>query len=137
MDAFLRFSGATRRESAIDVWLNREPDELHAIGREWFARMRECGDDVRELLHDGHPTVCVNDAAFAYVNIFTAHVNVGFFHGATLQDPSGLLEGKGRFMRHVKLRPGSRIDSVALDSLITAAYRDIKDKLRGAAQLPG
>jgi hypothetical protein len=133
MDAFLRFSGATGRDPAIDIWLNREPEELHAMGREWFARMRQCGDDVRELLHDGHPTVCVEDAAFAYVNIFTAHVNVGFFHGATLPDPGGLLEGNGRFMRHVKLRPGAEIDSAALASLITAAYRDIKDKLRGAA----
>ena len=103
------------------------------MGREWFARMRQCGDDVRELMHDGHPTVCVEDAAFAYVNIFTAHVNVGFFHGATLHDPSGLLEGDGRFMRHVKLRPGSQVDSAALASLIVSAYRDIKDKLRGAA----
>jgi hypothetical protein len=133
MDAFLRFTGATRRNSAIDVWLDREPDALHAIGREWITRMRQCGDDVRELMHDGHPTVCVEDAAFAYVNIFTAHVNVGFFHGATLHDPEALLEGKGRFMRHVKLRPGSQIDSVALVSLITAAYRDTKDKLRGTA----
>jgi len=132
MDAFLRFNGATRRDSAIDIWLN-QPDELHTIGREWFGRMRQCGDDVRELMHDGHPTVCVEDAAFAYVNIFTAHVNVGFFHGAALHDPGGLLEGNGRFMRHVKLKPGSPIDSVALGSLIVAAYRDIKDKLRGAA----
>jgi len=133
MDAFLRFNGGTSRDPAIDLWLNREPDELHAIGREWFGRMRQCGDDVRELMHDGHPTVCVEDAAFAYVNIFTAHVNVGFFHGATLHDPGGLLEGNGRFMRHVKLRPGSQIDSAALAALIAAAYRDIKDKFRGAA----
>ena len=132
MDAFLRFNGATRRDSAIDIWLN-QPDELHTIGREWFARMRQCGDDVRELMHDGHPTVCIEDAAFAYVNIFTAHVNVGFFHGATLHDPSGLLEGDGRFMRHVKLRPGSQVDTAALASLIVSAYRDIKDKFRGAA----
>ena len=132
MNAFLRFNGATSRDPAIDIWLN-QPDELHTIGREWFARMRQCGDDVRELMHDGHPTVCIEDAAFAYVNIFTAHVNVGFFHGATLPDPSGLLEGDGRFMRHVKLRPGSQVDSAALASLIVSAYRDIKDKLRGAA----
>ena len=137
MDAFLRFNGATSRDPAIDIWLNRDPDELHAIGRKWFGRMRQCGDDVRELMHDGHPTVCVEDAAFAYVNIFTAHVNVGFFHGATLHDPSGLLEGHGRFMRHVKLRPGSKVDSAAIAALIVAAYRDIKDELRGAASLSG
>ena len=58
---------------------------------------------MRELLHDGHPTACVADAAFAYVNAFTAHVNVGFFRGAELVDPARMLEGTGRYMRHVKL----------------------------------
>lgn len=44
-----------------------------------------------------------------------AHVNVGFFRGAELADPDGLLEGSGRFMRHVKLRPGLNIDHDALE----------------------
>jgi hypothetical protein len=35
--------------------------------------MRECGDDVRELLHDHHPTACVEDAAFAYADVFRDH----------------------------------------------------------------
>jgi hypothetical protein len=39
--------------------------------------------------------------------VFTAHVNVGFFRGAELSDPNGLLQGTGKFMRHVKLRPGA------------------------------
>ena len=92
--------------------------------------MRECGDDVRELLHDGHPTACVGDAAFAYVNAFRAHVNVGFFRGAGIADPPGLLEGTGRFMRHVKLGPGRDVDAAALMQLIETAYADIKGRLK-------
>jgi hypothetical protein len=87
--------------------------------------MRRCGDDVRELLHDGLPTVCVDDAPFAYVGVFKDHVNVGFFHGASLADPAGLLEGTGKSMRHVKLRPGVAFNEKALEVLIAAAYRDI------------
>ena len=90
--------------------------------------MRQCGDDVRELLHDGHPTACVGDAAFGYVNAFTAHVNVGFFLGAHLADPAGLLEGSGKNMRHVKLRPGTEVDRVALGALIEAAYSRVKSQ---------
>jgi hypothetical protein len=41
------------------------------------------------------------DAPFGYVNVFTSHVNVGFFHAATLPDPDGLLQGTGKFMRHL------------------------------------
>ena len=91
--------------------------------------MRQCGDDVREVLHDGHPTACVADAAFGYVNIFKAHVNVGFFRGAEIADPEGLLEGTGRFMRHVKLRPDCDFKAAALRKLIDTAYADMKDRL--------
>lgn len=131
MTAFLRFNGAVEREPAIDAWLDARRPDLGAIARTWFSRIRQCGPDVRELMHDGCPTACVEDAAFAYVNAFRAHVNVGFFHGASLPDPAGLLEGSGRFMRHVKLRPGTAADGEALEALIAAAYRDIVAKLKG------
>ena len=91
--------------------------------------MRNCGEDVRELLHDGHPTACVADAAFGYVSVFRDHVNVGFFLGAELPDPGGLLEGTGKFMRHVKIRPGREIDAAALAALIRVAYSDMKRRL--------
>lgn len=91
--------------------------------------MRSCGPDVTELLHDGHPTACVEDAAFGYVNVFTSHVNVGFFHGASLDDSSRLLQGTGRFMRHVKAAPGVLPDRAPLEALIRAAYEDIKARL--------
>lgn len=109
---------------AIDAWLSAQPDELRALAEPWFARMRRAGPEVRELMHDGLATACVGDAPFAYVGVFAAHVNVGFFHGAELPDPRGLLRGTGRSMRHVRLLPGAAIDESALDALIDAAYRD-------------
>jgi hypothetical protein len=91
--------------------------------------MRQCGDEVREVLHDGCPVACLGDGAFGYVNVFTAHVNVGFFQGAALPDPAGLLRGTGKFMRHVKLRRGVAADEAALQRLIEAAWRDIKTRV--------
>lgn len=91
--------------------------------------MRGCGDDVRELLHDGHPTACAGDAAFGYVNAFRAHINVRFYRGAEIADPDGLLEGTGRFMRHVTLRPDHDVDAGALTKLIATAYTDMKRRL--------
>jgi hypothetical protein len=104
--------------------------ELGASAQHWFEVMRGCGDDVRELLHDGHPTACIADAAFAYVNAFKAHVNVGFFRGAEIADPEGLLEGTGKFMRHVKLRPGCDVNVTALTTLIDTAYTDMRGRLK-------
>ena len=129
MSRVLRFPSATRRDPAIDIWMHDHPGELGTIARRWFEVMRNCGEDVRELLHDGHPTACVADAAFGYVNAFSAHVNVGFFRGAEIADPAGLLEGTGKFMRHVKLRPGSEVDARALMELIRTAYTDMKHRL--------
>ena len=110
--------------------MREHSEELGAIARHWFEVMRERGDDVRELLHDGHPTACVGDAAFGYVNAFTAHVNVGFFRGAELADPARLLEGAGKYMRHVKLRPERGVDAMALTRLIDTAYADMKRRLK-------
>ena len=130
MPALLRFNGAVERASAIDAWLDAQPSELGSIARSWFALMRECGADVRELMHDGFPTVCVEDAPFAYVGVFRNHVNVGFFHGAALPDPADLLRGSGKYMRHVKLKPGLALDHSSLEALIAAAYRDILTRLK-------
>ena len=125
----LRFNGGVEHDPAIDAWLKERAGELGAIAERWFSLMRKCGDEVRELVHDGCPVACLGDAPFGYVNVFTAHVNVGFFHGAELPDPSRLLEGNGKFMRHVKLRPGTPVNEAALSRLIEAAYADIKARV--------
>ena len=125
----LRFNGAVERDPAINAWMKEHPDELGAIALEWFEVMRKCGDEVRELLHDGCPTACLGDVPFGYVNVFASHVNVGFFRGASLPDPARLLQGTGKFMRHVKLRPGTATNTAALSRLIDTAYSDIKARV--------
>jgi hypothetical protein len=77
----------------------------------------------------------VDDAAFGYVNVFKAHVNVGFFRGAEIADPHGILEGTGKFMRHVKLRPEQDVDAAALIGLIETAYTDMKRRVKAEASL--
>jgi hypothetical protein len=129
MNKLFRFSEAVRQDPTIDTWLQQQSPELGAIARAWFQRMRECGRDVRELMHDGCPTACVEDAAFGYVGVFRAHANVGFFRGSELEDPTGLLEGTGKRMRHVKVKPGVDLDSAALAALISTAYADMKLRL--------
>jgi hypothetical protein len=105
----LRFNGAVERDPAIDAWMKEHAGELGAIALQWFEAMRKCG--------------------VGCVNVFTSHVNVGFFHGAALPDPARLLQGNGKFMRHVKLRPGMATNAAALSRLIDAAYSDIKERV--------
>lgn len=132
MSRLMLFPSAVRQDPAIEDWMRSHSGALGDIAQHWFDVMRACGSDVRELIHDGHPTACVGEAAFCYVNVFTAHVNVGFFLGAELTDPTGLLQGAGKYMRHVKIKPGQMIDAGALEALITRAYRDMKDRVKTA-----
>jgi len=124
-----RINGSVERDPAIEKWMEAHAGELGAIARRWFEAMRKCGDEVREVLHDGCPTACLGDMAFAYVNVFTSHVNVGFFQGAGLPDPDRLLQGTGKFMRHVKISTGTAVNDAALNRLIEAAYSDIKERV--------
>ena len=126
-DPILRFDGAVEHDPAIEAWFD-DGALLRVMVEPWFRRMRACGPDVLELFHDGCPVVLVGDVPFAYVNAFKAHVNVGFFHGAFLPDPKGLLEGTGKRMRHVKLRPEEEVDEAGLEALIEAAYGDVRGR---------
>ena len=127
--ALLTFNGTVEHDPAIDAWFQDHPGELGSIAHNWFEVMRRCGDEVREILHDDCPNACLGDAPFASVNVFTSHVNVGFFHGASLPDPARLLQGNGKHMRHVKLKPRMPTDFALLNRLIEAAYADIKNRV--------
>ena len=128
-DDLFRLPSAVRRDPRIEAWFDEITDPFRSIVRPRFERIRNCGPDVRELLHDGCPVACVGDAAFAYVNAFAAHAAIGFFHGASLADPAGLLEGDGTRMRHLKFRPGSDVDDDVVNALIVAAYEDMRRRL--------
>ncbi len=129
MNQLFLFPAAAQRDPAVDAWLTECPGNLGEIARRWFAVMRDCGDDVRELLHDDQPTACMGEAAFACVDSFSFHANVGFFRGAKLDDPAQLLQGTGKFMRHAKLRPGEDLNASALVQLIEAVYRDMQARV--------
>jgi len=131
MDGLFLFPEASRLHPDVEAWMLDLTGELGEITREWHGVMKSCGADVLELLHDGHPTVCVGGAAFAYVNAFKAHASVGFFRGAELDDPAGLLEGSGKLLRHVKVRPGASLNADALTMLIRAACKDMRARTQG------
>ena len=129
-DAPFLLSSAVSRDPAVAAWFD-VADPFRLMLRDWFAAMRGCGVGVCECLHDHVPTACVEvdgaKAAFAYVAAYRAHAAIGFFHGAGLPDPTGLLEGSGVRMRHIKLRLGAARDKYAIAALIAAGYRAAKD----------
>ena len=59
----LRFPSAVKKDRTVDAWRRGQADALRPYAEKWFAQMRQCGGDVRELLHDGCPVACVTDAS--------------------------------------------------------------------------
>lgn len=129
MPKLLRYTGNDLQDIQFSDWLSQKPDELQPIAQKWFSAIKRSGSEAQDIFHDNYPIVCVDQAPFAYVNAFTKHVNLGFFYGAYLPDPSGLLEGTGKHMRHIKLRPDTAIDEKEVLNLIALAYADILQRL--------
>ena len=125
----LKFYGKDIQELDFKPWLEGKPEALRPIARKWFEAIQNVGADVQAIFHDNYPIGCVEEAPFAYINVFIKHVNVGFFYGVDLPDPAGLLEGTGKRMRHIKLKPELHNQDEHISNLIIWAYEDIKARL--------
>ncbi len=69
---------------------------------------------------------------YAYIGMQASHVNLGFYHGASLADPEGLLEGSGKELRHVKLRDVAATKSDDVTALLREA---ISERRRAASKV--
>jgi hypothetical protein len=125
----MTYNGAQENDPKVLEWIADHQSEHGQMAAYWFGHIRNLGDEILDLLHDGYPTACIGRYPFAYVGAFKAHANLGFFYGVDLPDPHGLLEGSGKRLRHVKLKPGKPGDHHALETLIRAAYADIQHRL--------
>ena len=66
MNQLFFFENSVKRDPAIDLRMKQHAGELGEIARHWFEAIRHCGNDVRELMHDGYATACVSTAAFVF-----------------------------------------------------------------------
>lgn len=66
---------------------------------------------------------------FCYIGAFSAHVNLGFYYGADLPDPLGLMDGTGKKLRHIKLKNMEAADQPAVRDILMASLEERKDVL--------
>jgi len=66
---------------------------------------------------------------YVYILPHTNWVNLGFYKGADLPDPDGLLEGTGKMLRHIKIRAAAEADNPKIHTLIEAALAERKQAL--------
>ncbi|MGB3468296.1 MAG: DUF1801 domain-containing protein [Cyclobacteriaceae bacterium] len=129
MEKLLLYTGKDLQDITMNDWLLSKAPDLRPLAVKYFNEIKKCGNDVQDIFHDGYPIGCVHSAPFAYVNAFKNHVNVGFFYGSDLYDKNGLLEGNGKRMRHIKIKPELIYDDKEIIALIEASYIDINERL--------
>ena len=63
---------------------------------------------------------------YTYIAIQASHINFGFYHGASLRDPTGLLEGTGKELRHIKVHDVAHVKNPDIRTLLRQAIEERK-----------
>jgi len=84
-----------------------------------FVKRVEPG--LREAVKWGNGCWIGRSGPVAYVHSDAGYVQFGFFNGSSLKNPKGLLEGKGRYVRHIKVHDPSGIDRRVFAALLKEA----------------
>lgn len=109
--------------------------------------LRPIGTKLKEIVSDLDPNavevVRLGDRAatygvgpkkmsegYVYILPHAKWINLGFYKGADLPDPTGLLEGTGAKMRHVKIRDEASCQNPAIRDLLIAALAERRSALK-------
>ena len=107
--------------ASFDDYVAGQSPKNQAIIRALRRFVRRVEPGLREAVKWGNGCWIGKDGPVAYVYSAAEYVQFGFFMGASLTDPKGLLEGKGRYVRHIKVRDRSAIDQGAFAPLLGQA----------------
>ena len=111
-------------DEQVDEFLRPADPDVAAITRAVRAKLLGMFPDAIETAEGGELGLGF-DRGYAGL-VFTVspqrgYVNLGVARGASLDDPAGLMEGRGRVHRHVKIRDADQLDDVALGDLLGRA----------------
>jgi len=119
----------------------KPPKELIAFLRPYAPTIRELALSLRELvigemapcyenIYDAYnavalgygPTNRLKDG-ICHIAVYGHHVNLGFNQGATLPDPSDLLRGTGKRIRHITIKHSSDPKRTELRKYLRSALK--------------
>lgn len=107
----------------FDAYLKDQSAKNQTIIRALRKFVKDTEPGLTEAVKWGNGCWVGAKGPVAYVYSDDGFVQFGFFHGAALKDPQGLLEGNGKYVRHTKVRATSEIDKKALAALLKQAAR--------------
>jgi hypothetical protein len=107
--------------TSFDDYLADQSPRNQAIIRALRAFVKRVEPGLSESVKWGNGCWIHGSGPVAYVYSDTGFVQFGFFRGSSLKDPKGLLEGKGQYVRHIKVRAPAEIDQQAFTALLGQA----------------
>ena len=109
-------------DEGVDVYISRMKPELQEIANELRRIVHEADSDVFEQILFNQPWFLKN-GRLCYIRAIKDYVALGFQAGRFLTDPSGILEGKGRAMRHLKVHSLKIIDEKQIKAWVKEAVK--------------
>jgi len=107
--------------ASFDEYLAGQSPKNQAIIRALRKFVKRVAPDLTEAVKWGNGCWVGTKGPVAYVYSDTGFVQFGFFRGSALTDAQGLLEGKGQYVRHIKVRNAAEIDENAFGTLLRQA----------------
>ena len=107
--------------ASFEEYLAGQTPRNQAVIRALRTFVKRVAPQLQESVKWGNGCWIQGKAPVAYVYSAPDHVQFGFFGGSALKDPMGLLNGKGKFVRHIKVGKRSDIDEIAFGALLRQA----------------
>ena len=108
---------------SFDEYLKDQSPKNQAIIRGLRRLVKRVEPGLSETVKWGNGCWVGSTGPVAYVYSAPEYVQFGFFKGSSLNDPRGLLEGKGRYVRHTTVRSPSGINERSFAALLRQAAR--------------
>jgi len=126
----------TKVAAAVEAYITKQNPNLKPVANALRALIRKTVPNSREAINPWGIPVFEWNGPLCYLRVGNRHITFGFPRGASMLDASGLLEGSGRNMRHVKLRELSDVRNANLKRLILQAKEINKGEPLGPAMRP-
>jgi hypothetical protein len=112
-----------KRYATFDAYLADQAAKNRPIIRAFRKFVKREAPKLQESVKWGNGCWLKGEVPVSYVYSAPDHVQFGFFRGASLKDPKGILRGEGKYVRHVRVTKSSEFDVKAVRALLKQAAR--------------
>jgi hypothetical protein len=111
--------------ATFDEYLADQVPQNQAIIRALRKFVKRVAPQLQESVKWGNGCWIKGKAPVAYVYSADDHIQFGFFRGSALRDPKGLLNGRGKFVRHIRVVKRADIDETAFTAFLKQADKSV------------